>query len=315
MSTPVLFVGHPGDLTFRYTCNRARECGLSVDVLDLNAFTRDGDITFDASTLSCQVSIPNAKPINLFTYSSCYCRLVDTSAYLETSVEKRRGRARFSALASLVDQLPYTVINRPFHDGGNFSKPYQLWLLEEAGFRIPRSVCTNDYETAKRFCESVNWRAVYKSSSGQRSIVARISDTRLYDLRQDFAAPVLFQELIEGHDLRVHVVGDECHAEKIESSVVDYRYPKGTTNTFSSATISAQLADLCREFCRMAGLAMMGFDFKCDAATGEHFCLEANPSPGYNGFDERANGAISRSLLRLLAPLRGELVDPSVATG
>jgi glutathione synthase/RimK-type ligase-like ATP-grasp enzyme len=51
------------------------------------------------------------------------------------------------------------------------------------------------------------------------------------------------------------------------------------------------------------GLSFAGWDFKLDK-DGSYWCLEANPMPGYDGYDRRLNGRITESLLEVFASTR-----------
>ncbi len=48
------------------------------------------------------------------------------------------------------------------------------------------------------------------------------------------------------------------------------------------------------------GLVFAGWDFKVSSEDGRVWCLEANPMPGYDGYDRRLGGAVTASLLKCL---------------
>jgi glutathione synthase/RimK-type ligase-like ATP-grasp enzyme len=92
-----------------------------------------------------------------------------------------------------------------------------------AGFNVPDTLVTTDPRDVRAFCAEHD-QVVYKSTSGVRSIVnlLKASDvSRLDDVR---ACPTQFQQHIAGIDHRVHVVGGELFAARIESGAIDYRY-------------------------------------------------------------------------------------------
>jgi glutathione synthase/RimK-type ligase-like ATP-grasp enzyme len=297
MAASILMIGNRGDLTFAHTLKRAAEYGVECDCIELGLFLAEGSIIFDTSSATATVS---DNLISLFEYRSCYCRLADTSRFLAPAELQLAAAARLKALAIVLQLSPSLVINRPYLDGGNSSKLYQLGLLQKAGFRTPRSFCTNDYADAREFCEHLAWNVIYKSCSASRSIVQSLDKIRLEDLKHNCASPVLLQENIVGHDLRVHVIGGDLYGERIESSVVDYRYPGDTKNRFYACEVPPRVAEACLQFARYQGLPFVGFDFKFSDKAGVYYCLEANPSPGYNGYDDRADGRIAGSLLSLL---------------
>lgn len=134
-----------------------------------------------------------------------------------------------------------------------------------------------------------------------KSVAGVRADTRLVtpDTFAGFepaSGPVHLQRRIEGRDLRLHVIDDVVHGELIESEAVDYR----TANArFAAFEPPAALAASVVAATRAAGLLFAGWDFKIDNQ-GRFWCLEANPMPGYDGYDMRAGGAISRTLVERL---------------
>ena len=122
----------------------------------------------------------------------------------------------------------------------NNSKPYQLALLRAAGFDVPATLVTTDPDAVLDFWKR-HERLVYKSTSGERSIVSRLSDRHRGYLDEVSHCPTQFQEHIEGCDYRVHVVDDEVFACRIESTANDYRYPdpqvEGTWPTLHAAEV------------------------------------------------------------------------------
>ena len=123
---------------------------------------------------------------------------------------------------------------------------------------------------------------------------------------EDFAAfdadggPVHLQRCVRGDDARIHVVGDQVVAQRVEAGAVDYR----RDGALGRMTIFEPPGPLCDRLIRSTadlGLAFAGWDFKIDE-TGDYWCLEANPMPGYGPYDACCDGAISRALRRYLEP-------------
>ena len=100
--------------------------------------------------------------------------------------------------------------------GSNASKPYQSMLIRRHKFLVPETLVTNDPAAVREFFADHD-RVIYKSSSGLRSIVSEMVDTDLERLEELRACPVQFQAYVPGFDVRVHVVGDEVIATRIDS--------------------------------------------------------------------------------------------------
>ena len=103
------------------------------------------------------------------------------------------------------------VVNRPSAMASNQSKLHQLALIYAQGFRVPETIATTDVAELELFWDR-HGEIIYKSISGVRSIVSRLTPehrARFGDLAH---SPVQFQQWIPGHDVRVHVAGWEVFA-------------------------------------------------------------------------------------------------------
>jgi len=130
------------------------------------------------------------------------------------------------ALISWCELTPALVVNRPAAMSSNESKPYQAGLIAAAGLRIPDTLITNDPEQAEAFWAE-HRDVIYKSCSGVSSVVQRFNPADRERLRKLRWCPTQFQRRIAGVDYRVHVVGEEIFACRIESGADDYRYDSG----------------------------------------------------------------------------------------
>ncbi|MCB1754096.1 MAG: ATP-grasp domain-containing protein [Gammaproteobacteria bacterium] len=113
-------------------------------------------------------------------------------------------RSFFNQLA-LRGKLVVNTLTRAYVDHDSKAQLYQK--LHDAGFCVPDTIMTNDPQQAERFFDKVG-TAVAKPSIGIGS-TRKVSDydkERLDELKK---SPVLFQELIEGDTIRVHIVGNK----------------------------------------------------------------------------------------------------------
>jgi glutathione synthase/RimK-type ligase-like ATP-grasp enzyme len=194
-----------------------------------------------------------------------------------------------------MDGIPGRVINRRDAGDHNGSKPLHEALLIRHGLLVPESVTTCDPAEIRAFLKQ--GRTVSKTVCGVRADTTEVTDADFDDFRPA-AGPVHLQRLVEGADARIHVVGNEVIAQRIDSSGTDYRVTDGFDGL---TTFDPDPATVDRIVCasRAMGLVFAGWDFKIDAA-GRYWCLEANPMPGYGVYDHRCGGAISAALLRNL---------------
>jgi glutathione synthase/RimK-type ligase-like ATP-grasp enzyme len=192
------------------------------------------------------------------------------------------------------------VINRLSVMASNGSKPYQSRIIRAHGFEIPDTLVTTDPKAVREFWLRYG-TVIYKSISGVRSIVNRLTAQnahRLSDLRW---CPTQFQQYIPGNDYRVHVVGEEIFACEIISEADDYRYAsrRGLTTSLQPWQIPAALAQRCRDLARNLELPVAGIDLRYHPA-GEWFCFEVNPSPAFAYFENETGQPIAAAVARLL---------------
>jgi hypothetical protein len=228
-----------------------------------------------------------------------YARMDDASRSRAQGVFE--GLLRFCEVAGPV--FGCRVANPVSAMASNMSKPYQSQLISRAGFDIPTTLLTDDPEEALAFLAD-HPRAIFKSASGVRSIV------REFDLATDRQrldrirwCPVQFQENVVGRDVRVHVVGQECHAAIVDSEATDYRYARsqvGEDARLAPFALPDELAERCVALSTQLGLPFAGVDLKL-ADDGRVVCFEVNPSPGFPWY-EAAGLPISDSLARWLDP-------------
>ncbi len=180
----------------------------------------------------------------------------------------------------------------------NITKPYQLALLEAAGLPVPISLWSNDPEAVKRFC--TEHEAIYKPVAGgaaTRKVEAKdLTDERLAKLR---GAPVCFQELLPGDDVRVYVIdGRVVCALRIDTDAIDFRQHE---NRITAIELPDEVAQQCVRAAEVIGLRYTGMDIKADRE-GRYKILELNPSAMFLGFEARAG-----------VDIRGPLCDALIA--
>ena len=174
-------------------------------------------------------------------------------------------------------------------------------MIHAQGFRVPETLVTTDAAKVEAFWER-HGEIIYKSMSGVRSIVSRLTPehrARFGDLAH---SPVQFQQWIRGHDVRVHVAGEEVFACNIGSSAIDYRYPRNGEEApqIAACCLPGELAVRCRRLAASLGLDLAGIDLRC-TPEGDWYCFEVNPSPAFTFYAEVIRQPIDDAVARLLA--------------
>jgi hypothetical protein len=210
----------------------------------------------------------------------------------------RHALAVHDVLLSWADLTPAVVLNRPAPMAANSSKPYQAAWIESLGFRIPDTLLTTDPDAALEF-----WRhhgqVIYKSVSGIRSIVSRLTAEHRQRFDDIASCPTQFQEYIPGTEHRVHVVGDEVFACKIISDADDYRYSSEAVD-MQSCELPGEISDLCKRLTKSMDLLLAGLDLRC-TPQGDWYCFEVNSSPAFTCFDALTGQRVTEAVARLLA--------------
>ena len=121
---------------------------------------------------------------------------------------------------------------------------------------------------------------------------------RLFLLRH---GPAQFQPFIPGENVRVHTVGDQLFATRIHSEAVDYRYASqdGYTVEMEPTELPASVAAACLRLASQLDLLLTGIDLKV-TPSGEYYCFEVNPAPGFLYHEQSSRQPISTALASLL---------------
>jgi glutathione synthase/RimK-type ligase-like ATP-grasp enzyme len=194
------------------------------------------------------------------------------------------------------------ILNSPANALSNYSKAYQVALLAQAGFDVPRSLVTNDPQAARAFWEECNGQVVYKGVSNVTTLAQLLTPDNLSRLDLLPCSPTLFQEYIAGDDYRVHVIGDQAFVTRLVAENVDYRRVSLIENgpiQVEPGKLAPEIINRCIAFTHSLGLAASGMDFK-QQAEGRLVALELNPYPQFTFYDRRSGQPITRAVVDYL---------------
>jgi glutathione synthase/RimK-type ligase-like ATP-grasp enzyme len=260
-------------------------------------------VDLDASGCAGWVDTP-AAGIALGDITALYIRGYDAHqlpAVREGGDEARTHvRSVDARLWCFADVAPILVLNRPTAMNSNNSKPYQAQLIRDS-FLVPQTLVTTDPDAARAFWDR-HGAVVYKSVSGQRSIVTRLSPDdsgRLDDLRW---CPTQLQEYVPGRDYRVHVVDRQVFATEVLSSADDYRYAarQGTDVALRAVELPDDVVERAIGLADALNLPLAGIDLR-RATNGAWYCFEVNPSPCFSYYESHTGQPITAAVAALLA--------------
>jgi glutathione synthase/RimK-type ligase-like ATP-grasp enzyme len=296
----ILFFGYGNDSSLARAIQAAQQMGMEHCLVDQQAL--DGcDLRLRGSRADGTgvLTRPGSR-VPLADFGSAYARPLAPVAETGTTAHQREAEI-LSTMVTWLDIAEARIVNRPRDMHSNGSKPYQAQTIAAAGFEVPESLISTDPDEVRAFGERVG-PLVFKSISGIRSIVRRLDDGFVSRLERVRALPTQFQALVEGDDVRVHVVGEEVFATRIRSLATDYRYAgrDGVDTELTATDLPDEVAQRCVDLAAGLGLPFVGIDLR-ETHDGRFVCFEANPMPGYSYFESHTGQPISEALVRFLA--------------
>jgi hypothetical protein len=239
--------------------------------------------------------------VSLDDVTGVYTRLMNWADLPEIVAEppllEHAGRLH-EAIDAWLETTSARVVNRTSANDTNNSKPYQAMIIRDH-FDIPATLVTNDPEALLAFWDEFG-HLIYKSASGERSIVNMLTNADLERLHLLASAPVQFQEYVSGVDVRVHVIGSDVFATRVDCEAIDYRYDRSGSARMSAIEIPSSVAGECVALTARLGLELSGVDLRF-AEDGRIICFEVNPSPAYSVYEDATGQPIAAAIARRLS--------------
>src|SRR5262249_17748325 len=159
----------------------------------------------------------------------------------------------------------------------------------------PDTLITSDPQMAMEFWETQG-PVIYKSISGVRSIVSRVTPDDRSRLELVSWCPTQFQRYIPGNDYRVHIVGDQVFACEVVCGTDDYRYAtgQGSSVEIRSCRLPDTVTSACKSLAIELELTVAGVDLR-RTPDNDWYCFEVNPSPGFTYYEEMGDQPIAKA--------------------
>ncbi len=203
--------------------------------------------------------------------------------------------SRAALLGILLTQFRGQWVSHPTATSLAENKLVQLEAAHQEGFRVPRTLVTQQPDAVRELYRELDGRVVVKPLKGSGRHTCNTAPLTRALLRRRAAiavAPAIYQERIEGtRHLRVQVFGSSVLAVELESNVLDWR--GDLRIPMRPVALSGDLQRRLRQVLRRLKLRMGIFDLKLDE-TGTPHWLEVNPQgqflflQGITGLDLRA---------------------------
>lgn len=162
-------------------------------------------------------------------------------------------------------------------------KLYQLETARSVGFRIPRTLVSNDPKAVAEFADELRFAVVFKPQTDGKYHMGETRMLKREHLNNTEAisiAPVMFQEYIPcEHDFRVTVAGEKLFSIRIETnkgrSPIDWRLDRSTP--MEVADLAPELEMRIRMLMNKLGLDFGAIDLR-QMPSGEFVFFEVNPA-------------------------------------
>lgn len=205
----------------------------------------------------------------------------------------------FAGLWSILDCY---WMSFPFNIRRASNKIEQLQRAARLGFRVPKTLVTNDPEQARQFYEACHGQMIYKTlyiplldwaekepyppgtevPDARTVYTTLITSEQLQVLETVRTAPCQFQELIPKHlELRVTIIGEdmfvcEIHSQEDERTSLDWRHYEAPI-PYKKGSLPPEIADKCFALMKSYGLNYSAFDLIL-TPEGEYVFIENNPA-------------------------------------
>jgi glutathione synthase/RimK-type ligase-like ATP-grasp enzyme len=298
-SHPILIIGPHDDLHVSEVQHRLEDMSQEYRLLDVGLFPEDEKISLgeavDAVYFGDEHFVPACVYVRNLGFNPIDIEKEGSSRRQFASVTYREQSEFILSLVYRWEKLGVPIYNPP-SARYRVTKPFQLALLEEAGLPVPDSLWSNDPEKVREFAKGR--RAVYKPvAGGATTKELTAEDLTAERLKHLATAPVTFQTLLPGDDIRVYVLDGEIIASyRIVTKALDFRQNE---EAIESIQLSSEVQNQCLSAVETIGLRFTGMDLKGDSNGVLRF-LELNPSPMFLGFDKRAGTDILGCLVNTL---------------
>jgi glutathione synthase/RimK-type ligase-like ATP-grasp enzyme len=302
---------------------RLRARGRPVHLLDLGSLPMSRSVTLEWGDGPRQVSrvSDDGPDLDLAEVGVVWWRRVRPFE-LDPTITAPSARAfalseTTQAVYGMLDGLDCPWVNPRAADDTGHHKPWQWSMAQRVGLRVPRTLVTNRPDDARRFVAEVGLgRTVFKAflaslDAWRETRLVSAEDIDRIDLVR--LAPVIFQEYVDGVDLRITIVGDSIFPCAIDARRTSYPFDMRMVVGEATVEPTELPADVRRKLfslMRRLGLRYGAVDMR-RTESGEHYFLEVNPAGQWHFVEHRTGLPISEAIADELARLDDGHADGS----
>lgn len=259
-----------------------RERGLDCDIIETDRVSRNAAITWDSARDECQILTTEGSVFEPRSADLIWYRRLRPQSSLPSMgnvpASIVNNDCRSALLGSILARFCGVWVDYPFDVQRAEHKILQLELARTVGFRIPRTLVSQDVAAVRRFCEANSGGTIVKTLRGVASnplMTLHVSKEMLRDEAAIRISPCCYQEYVTGsRHVRVNCFGTHLSTIEIESSNLDWR--STLDGDVKAVDLPVEIESTIRKFLAALGLSMGVFDFKIDSG-GDLVFLELNP--------------------------------------
>lgn len=229
-------------------------------------------------------------------YFYCYQGVMLPKDNLE--LEEYHRRESEAMLGSIFLNTECLWINKPESVIKHRFKVNQLKIMKDAGITIPESIVTNDIEELKEFYNRHNKKVLYKPLLWGEPKNLKDDDLNDENISKILHMPTLFQEKIDGVDIRVHLIDNDVFPTRIIRKSDD-NYKTDRDLKIEKAVLPDSVIKDCFKIAEIFDLELTGVDLR-ETKSGEYVYFEANPSPQFAIYEDECGYDITAKLVNKL---------------
>lgn len=320
----LLVVTNKDDLTSDYLVLRLRERSIPYTRLNTEDFTKAFSIELRADSRNSSATIIDrdmSRRIDTKDVSGVYFRRPIPPVFqeLRDTDQEFAVRESLEALRSLwrhIDESRW--LNHPRRIQTSSNKYEQLSIARSLGFRIPRTLITDEPSAIREFYDACEGRVIIKAvkhgyvsgnGSARLAFTSELDESAMNKLDSFAHVPVAVQERVnKRYDVRVTVVGTTVFSTAIlsqqqEGTRLDWRRMDLLDVELAHTPIElpGTLADKCRMLTTHFGLSFSAIDLVLDP-DGDYVFLEMNPNGQWAWLEQRAGHPIRDAIIDFLLP-------------
>ncbi len=178
------------------------------------------------------------------------------------------------------------------------TKSYCLQLVSQQGIVVPKSLTTNDAMEAQSFVQTLTHAIVKPAFGGALTELVGPEFFKKNALKKSLGTqPMMFQDYIQGTNIRTFVIGRAVYGVEIVSEDIDFR--KDESAKMIRVEIPDFIEEQSRQIARTLKLDWTGIDWR-KTPDGTYVFLEANFSPFFSQVQLETGFPLAEAIAGLL---------------